>query len=288
MVWIESHQELARHPKTKRLARQLGCSVPAAIGHLHLLWWWATDYASDGDLSVFPPDELADALLWEGDPAALIDGLQQARFLDGLKIHDWEDYAGRLIDRRYANAERMRKVRATADPPSIKESAPHVQRTTTARAGLHTVPTKQTEQTVQTKQTVAARAREPASAAAPESLRSFDSILRELPGYRPTTQFFEKVLARYPTVDHEMEAIKIADWVRDHRKQCTTARVFNWLDKVDISGGQTNGAAHNGISGNGGLGKHDPELDRYKQGPSAVASGTDRGPPGGNRAGAAD
>ena len=34
-----------------KLARRLGVSLPAAIGHLHLLWWWAMDYAQDGDLT---------------------------------------------------------------------------------------------------------------------------------------------------------------------------------------------------------------------------------------------
>ena len=49
--WIKSYQDLGRHPKTSRLARTLGISRPAAIGHWHLLWWWALDYAKDGDLA---------------------------------------------------------------------------------------------------------------------------------------------------------------------------------------------------------------------------------------------
>src|SRR5687767_5633894 len=53
MAWIESHQEIARHPKTRKLARLLGGSVPTAIGHLHLLWWWAVDYAEDGWLGKY-------------------------------------------------------------------------------------------------------------------------------------------------------------------------------------------------------------------------------------------
>ena len=51
MAWIESHQELRHHYKTKRLARELKVTVAAAIGHLHCLWWWAIDFAPDGDLS---------------------------------------------------------------------------------------------------------------------------------------------------------------------------------------------------------------------------------------------
>ncbi|GIM48438.1 hypothetical protein DNHGIG_39870 [Collibacillus ludicampi] len=51
MAWLKSHQEIARHPKTKRLAKALDISLPTAIGHLHLLWWWAMDFAKNGDLS---------------------------------------------------------------------------------------------------------------------------------------------------------------------------------------------------------------------------------------------
>ena len=39
MAWIESHQEIWRHPKTKKLARLLSVSVPTAVGHLHGIWY---------------------------------------------------------------------------------------------------------------------------------------------------------------------------------------------------------------------------------------------------------
>lgn len=123
MAWIESHQELARHPKTLRLARRLGVSVPAAIGHLQLLWWWAMDFAPDGSLTAFDDAEIADAVMWDGSPDALIDALSAAKFIDcapdgeGYVIHDWQDYAGRLIERRRQDAERKRTSRGR--PPDV-------------------------------------------------------------------------------------------------------------------------------------------------------------------------
>ena len=112
-MWIESHQQLANHPKLKRLARLLGVSKQAAIGFLHLLWWWALDYAPRGQ--IIPPFEsgdVADAMEYEGDPQEIIDALVSAGFLDrnsdGLVIHDWYDYAGKLLDRR--EQDRIRKV----------------------------------------------------------------------------------------------------------------------------------------------------------------------------------
>ena len=112
MSWLESHQELRDHPKTARLRRRLGVSLPTAVGHLHLLWWWALDYAPTGHLSPFDADVIADAACWEDDPGVFVRALIGAGFLnDDMTIHDWEDYAGRLLDRREANAKRMRDAR---------------------------------------------------------------------------------------------------------------------------------------------------------------------------------
>lgn len=120
MAWIESHQTLKDHPKTRRLARYLKISVPAAIGHLHCLWWWALDYAQDGDLSRYEPEDIADAAMWEGDAAEFVTALVKAGFLDQdgecLRIHDWDDYTGRLITeietKRERKREWMRRYRA--------------------------------------------------------------------------------------------------------------------------------------------------------------------------------
>lgn len=107
MAWIESHDTLARHPKTKRFARLLGISVPQAIGHLHLLWWWSLEYAQSGDLTAFESYELADAAMWEGEADCFMDAITRAGFLDvtdgAVLIHDWEEYAGKLLQRREAN-----------------------------------------------------------------------------------------------------------------------------------------------------------------------------------------
>lgn len=112
MAWVESHQELRDHPKVKRLARMLGIGVPQAIGHLHCLWWWALDYAPNGDVSDFDALDLGDAAMWDGDPErfteALIHcgpggsvGLMEADW----HLHDWDDYAGRLLRSREASAK---------------------------------------------------------------------------------------------------------------------------------------------------------------------------------------
>jgi hypothetical protein len=137
MAWLESHQELRDHPKTAALRRRLGIGLPQAVGHLHLLWWWALAYADDGDLAGYEADVLADAAGWEHEPGVFVRALIAAGFLDdNLRIHDWHDYAGRLVERRRADAERKKQARVSAGrpaaaPPDGAPTAPGVRRNTT-------------------------------------------------------------------------------------------------------------------------------------------------------------
>lgn len=59
------------------------------------------DFAKDGDLSRYDPEEIADGAMWEGDAQKFLDSLIQAGFVDrdetGIYLHDWDEYAGRLI-----------------------------------------------------------------------------------------------------------------------------------------------------------------------------------------------
>jgi hypothetical protein len=126
MAWIESHQELGRHPKTARAARRLGLSRATVVGHLHYLWWWCLDYASDGDLSGYSAEEIAEAAAWDGDPSAFVSALVEAGFLDRtdgrLVVHDNADYNGKLKRQRDDNRRRQRDFRdrkrdVTVTPP---------------------------------------------------------------------------------------------------------------------------------------------------------------------------
>lgn len=118
MAWVKSHQEIRQHPKTRRLARLLGISVPQAVGHLHLLWWWAVDYAGDGDLSDYDAYDIADAAMWEGDPEGWVAALVTAGYIDrqeggSLVLHDWNEYQGNYIEKREKATKRKRKSRAS-------------------------------------------------------------------------------------------------------------------------------------------------------------------------------
>ena len=149
MAWIESHQALKDHPKTRKLARLLDVSVPTAIGHLHCLWWWALDYAPDGDLSALEGVDIAAGALWEGEPEEFMFAMSTAGFIDYPEqnhpvIHDWMEYAGKLVERRKANTERKRQARLTDIPATSHGHPQDVLRTSEATEQYSTEPTVQT------------------------------------------------------------------------------------------------------------------------------------------------
>ncbi len=130
VAWIESHQGLGRHPKTKQAARALGISRVQLVGHLHYLWWWALDFAEDGNLAGIDPNDIAEEAMWEGDASTFIDALTAAGFLtDDLHINDWDDYTGRLIAQRESNRERQRRFRerrrSENGPENVTDSLPN-------------------------------------------------------------------------------------------------------------------------------------------------------------------
>jgi hypothetical protein len=144
-MWIESHQSLRNHRKTGRLARRLGIGRVAAIGHLHCFWWWCMDNAPTGSLAGIDAEDIADGAEWEGDPADFIAALDYAGFIEGEAIHDWYDYAGKLIERRQKDAARKRESRHPADDPPTKPLRNgDVQRTSDGHPadGVRTVPNR--------------------------------------------------------------------------------------------------------------------------------------------------
>lgn len=124
MAYIELHQALFDHRKTIIAAEQLGMPEVHLVGHLAALWSWCLDNCPDG---ILPESQRAVArgARWEGDPQSLIGALVSGDFIEhteaGLKIHDWEQYGGKLIEKRRANAEKQARYRDRLDTkPSPK------------------------------------------------------------------------------------------------------------------------------------------------------------------------
>ena len=125
-AWIESHQSLRDHPKKDQLTELLWDPMTqadvadfATIGLLHCLWYWATDFAQDGDLSRFTDRQIAKGCRYSGDGAHLRAALKASGFLDADDVlHDWHEYAGKLIQKRAEDRARKavpRKGRGSSE-----------------------------------------------------------------------------------------------------------------------------------------------------------------------------
>lgn len=142
MAWIESHEELLSHPKSKRLKRKLNVSIHEVVGILHFFWHWAIKYAEDGDITKFSSEDIADAIEFDGDADNLIQSLIESGFVDEVDgnriIHDWFDYGGKLILWRRKEADRLKKYRADKtkkgkEQVSYEERTPYAHSTDTVR-----------------------------------------------------------------------------------------------------------------------------------------------------------
>ncbi len=120
MAWIEVHQSLPSHRKTRKLARLLGFKLPGGIpqvvGHLVMLWLWCVDNATDGLLCDIDAQDVADAAGWSRSPDLFMQALGEAGYLDSDgRIHDWDDYFKRIATkadaRKTGNRERQQRYR---------------------------------------------------------------------------------------------------------------------------------------------------------------------------------
>lgn len=113
MAWIELHQTLREHKKLFACADVLNLSRIEMIGTLVSLWLWALDNAQDGSLAGISDKTIARVCDYpEKKAGKLVDALASNGFIDWdgecYIIHDWYDYAGKLMERREKDRERKK------------------------------------------------------------------------------------------------------------------------------------------------------------------------------------
>lgn len=104
MAWIELHQSVWTNKKTVWMASLLNIKSTYAAAHMAKFWTWALDNAPDGEISGIPNQVIAIASDWDEDPDLFVESLITVGWLvrsdNQLFIHDWHDYAGRLMEQR--------------------------------------------------------------------------------------------------------------------------------------------------------------------------------------------
>ena len=103
-MWIELHDNLPDHPKIVKLAALTKMDRDLARAKLERLWLWALTNRLSGALSYDDVLLLTDVMRIKGDPQKMVDALVACGLLedtgDGYYIHDWDEHAGALIERK--------------------------------------------------------------------------------------------------------------------------------------------------------------------------------------------
>ena len=114
--WIQIYTNLPDHPKVSTLAESLRLEIKnvepevAAVGLLVNLWTWAMQNQPAGDHEKCSDRVIARACGWSGKPETIVNALMTAGFIDAIRtIHDWDEYAGLMMDAEDRRKEKTRE-----------------------------------------------------------------------------------------------------------------------------------------------------------------------------------
>lgn len=88
-LYVRLQTSFYTHRKTARLRAKLGDD---ALWLVPRLWCYAAENQPDGDFSKYESTELALLLGYNKDACVMLEALQQAEFLDGMKVHSWDEH----------------------------------------------------------------------------------------------------------------------------------------------------------------------------------------------------
>ncbi len=140
-MWLRVEVGVHRHRKTYALARALGISRAEVVGILSGLWSYASEQHADGEISALDWEAFAEQIgfaMRQSDGERWVDLLNEelrdylvaAGFVDKARdryfLHDWEDFQGKLVERRATererSARRRRKARGDEELPEEPDS----------------------------------------------------------------------------------------------------------------------------------------------------------------------
>lgn len=258
VAWIQVHQTIKDHRKTYDASDALEVEPAHMLGLLVSFWLWALDNAPTGSLQGISNRTIARAAGWpENNADKLVEALEAAGWLDStpegdLQIHDWYDYAGKLIDQREAEKQRSRRRRAASSQATDgrptddrKKTAGRVDKTiqdyTTQDQRKDISPTpsddgpKKTD--LQEERFGVFWSAYPKKVGKQAALKSWKKI-------KPTAELFERILS-------SLEMAKQSDqWQREHGRfipnPTTWLNQGRWDDELEPAGTYTQNQRHTG------------------------------------------
>ena len=120
---------LVDHPKTRALAKLWGCHPYTAVGFLVKLWGYCLEYQDDGNVDGRPADVLDDLAApciatSIGTMPTVREALLKSGFInDDGRLHDWDEYAGALVERRRKDRRRKQLSRRRGGEDSRQTSS---------------------------------------------------------------------------------------------------------------------------------------------------------------------
>jgi hypothetical protein len=105
------------HPRTRRLARQLGMPAWAALGLLEAFWHWVGRYSPTGLLTQDELDDCADTIQCADQVEALIecgwiDRLPNGRYW----VHSWHQHADNTVKKNLSNSKQSFAFQSNPEP----------------------------------------------------------------------------------------------------------------------------------------------------------------------------
>lgn len=137
--WIRVHANIAGKPVIGRAVEALGISPAEAIGLLVTFWGAVSQHATNGVVAHLPDSQLERWAGWTRKRGKLAAFIRDAHLDEDGRVNEWDDYAGKLEDRKEKDRERKRRSRGRhADTPQdvTPDSAPTI-RDETKRTELH-------------------------------------------------------------------------------------------------------------------------------------------------------
>jgi len=111
---------VARHPKARRLARELGLSTIEVVGGLSCFWAAVMELRPDGCLDGIAPEDVDFMFDPDGKTSGVLEKLRLCGLVDHDEVHEWLDFNGHYVkDRERKKKKPSKELRGIPRKSSV-------------------------------------------------------------------------------------------------------------------------------------------------------------------------